>query len=152
MTGAGDRSHGDDGFGPAALEALRSGWELPDDVTIASAASWDMALTLMLQGAAAVVLLDAIDAGAPVGTSLVLERDVLPRYLAHKLALRDLQVLLPPRAVAIGVQPAPPHAGGLSPAVAAAIPPVVWRVAAQLAAWGYDVHPRAGAGGGEAAT
>lgn len=150
VIGGGPLSPGDDGFGHIALAALRRDWEVPRDVSLADVDTGQSARILSaLQGAAAFVLLDAIDAGAPPGTSLVLDRDALPHYLSHRLnlPLSDVMGTLPGRAVAIGVQPTALHAGALSPEVEAAVLPAVWQTVAQLTTWGYDVHPRPGAGG-----
>jgi hydrogenase maturation protease len=100
-----------------------------------------------IEDADRLILLDAIEAGEAPGRLVVLERDELPRYFAHKLspheiALRDVLALaelrdrLPADLVAIGLQPGRVTMGpGLSPEVEAGVPAMLDAVVARLGHW-----------------
>ena len=86
-----------------------------------------MNLLPLIEEAERVVFLDAIDAGRPAGSLVLLEREELPRLFAHKLsahqidlrevlAVAELRGTLPPDLVAIGLQPGRLEmSSGLSP-------------------------------------
>jgi hydrogenase maturation protease len=108
---------GDDGLGLAALEQLRAGYEIPDDVELVDGGTWGMNLLPVIEDAGRVLLMDAIDVNAAPGTLIRLERERLPRYLATKisphqvdlrdvLALAELRGTLPADTLALGLQPA----------------------------------------------
>lgn len=108
---------GDDGLGIAALERLQRQWRVPSAVELVDGGTAGMSLLPIIEGAARVLLLDAIDMRADPGTFLVIARDRLPRYLATKisphqidlrdvLALAELRGTLPGEALAMGLQPA----------------------------------------------
>ena len=118
-------------------------------VLLVDGGTWGMNLLPVIEDAGALIMVDAIDAGAPAGRQIVLERDDLPRYLGVKLsphqidlrevlALAELRGTLPERAVAFGVQPQRVALGTeLAPLVAVALDELVMRVADRLGAWGY---------------
>jgi hydrogenase maturation protease len=144
---------GDDGVGLAALERLRTGWLPAPGVRLLDGGTWGLQLLPDIEEAERLLLLDAIEAGARPGTLVVLEREAIPRFFAHKfsphevdlrevLALADLRGRLPRELVAIGVQPgAVTLAPGLSPEVDAGLEAMLLAVAARLEAWGHPMHP-----------
>jgi hydrogenase maturation protease len=152
VIGLGSPLMGDDGAGLAALDRLRQSWSL-EDVELVDGGTWGMSLLPVVEDAERLVLLDAIKAGAGAGEIVVLERDSLPAYLSRKLsphevdlrdvlALAELRGTLPAETVAIGVQPAVVELGTeLSPAVSAALEPLVEAVVARLERWGHRCSP-----------
>jgi hydrogenase maturation protease len=117
VIGLGNPLMGDDGLGLVALERLRAAYALPPEVELVDGGTWGMNLLPVIEDAARVILIDAIDVAAAPGTPLRLERERLPRYLATKisphqvdlrdvLALAELRGTLPADTVALGLQPA----------------------------------------------
>jgi hydrogenase maturation protease len=155
VLGLGNPLMGDDGLGLAVLARLREGWELPE-VELVDGGTWGMNLLPLIEDASQLVLLDAIRTRAPSGTVIELERDQLPRYLAHKLsphqidlkevlALAELRGTLPERTVAIGAEPeAVELSTDLSPPLAGAVDAITLAVVARLGAWGHACRPLAG--------
>lgn len=116
VIGLGNPLMGDDGLGLAALDELRSGYALPPEVELVDGGTWGMNLLPVIEDAAELILIDAIDVGATPGTFVRLEHARLPRYLATKisphqvdlrdvLALAELRGTLPADTVALGLQP-----------------------------------------------
>ncbi|MFI5209406.1 MAG: HyaD/HybD family hydrogenase maturation endopeptidase [Gemmatimonadales bacterium] len=154
VLGLGNPLMGDDGLGLAVLGRLREEWDLPDAVELVDGGTWGMTLLPMIEDADRLVLIDAIRTGAQAGTVVVIEREHLPRYLAHKLsphqidlkevlALAELRGNLPAETVAIGAEPGEVV---LSTALTApledAVDPVLLAVVARLARWGHDCQRR----------
>jgi hydrogenase maturation protease len=146
VIGLGNPLVGDDGLGLAALEQLRARGT-GGDVELVDGGTWGLSLLPVIESAARVLLLDAIDAGAPPGTLHTLRRADLPRYLATRisphevdlqdvLALAELRGTLPQETVAIGLQPGRVETGcDLSDAVRNRLGDLVDAVEQQLAAW-----------------
>lgn len=149
VLGLGNPLMGDDGFGLAVLARLRGDWELPMSVELVDGGTWGMNLLPLIEDAAEVILIDAIRTGAPPGTVLELERDRLPKYLAHKLsphqidlkevlALAQLRGTLPYRLVALGAEPGRLELSTmLSPALEQRVDDVARAVARRLEQWGH---------------
>jgi hydrogenase maturation protease len=154
VIGLGNPIMGDDGLGLAALERLQREWRLPADVHLADGGTWGMRLLPLIEGAEAVLLLDAIDAGRPPGELIVLGGEQLPRMFNHKLsphqidlrevlAIGELRGTLPARLAAVGLQPARVEMStSLSPEVEGGLGRVVAATAARLAEWGHEVSRR----------
>lgn len=152
VIGLGNPLMGDDGIGLAALEQLAAGWDM-GDAELVDGGTWGMNLLPLIEGADTVILLDAIHLGRVPGTVIELEGDAVPRRLAAKLsphqidlgevlALAALRETLPRRLVAIGIEPALVEMStSLSPAVAAAMPLMLQRVAERLEALGCRCSP-----------
>ncbi|HET9708521.1 MAG TPA: HyaD/HybD family hydrogenase maturation endopeptidase [Gemmatimonadales bacterium] len=149
VIGLGNPLVGDDGLGLAALEQLRSRGTARD-VELVDGGTWGLSLLPVIESAARVLLLDAIDAGGSPGTLHILRRADLPRYLATRisphevdlqdvLALAELRGTLPHETVAIGLQPGRVETGcDLSDAVRNRLGELVDAVEHQLAAWRAD--------------
>jgi len=154
VLGLGNPLMGDDGLGLAVLGRLREEWDLPGSVDLVDGGTWGMNLLPLIEDAPELVLVDAIRTGAPAGTVVELERDRLPRYLAHKLsphqvdlkevlALAEFRGTLPTRTVAIGAEPAAVELSlALTPAVQEAAQLVVLAVVARLERWGHGCRRR----------
>jgi len=152
VIGLGNPLMGDDGIGLAALAALVASWEVTG-VELVDGGTWGMNLLPLIESADTVILLDAIHLGRVPGTVIELDGDAVPRRLAAKLsphqidlgevlALAALRETLPRRLVAIGIQPAEVEMRtSLSPAVAAAMPLMLRRVAERLEGLGCRCSP-----------
>lgn len=152
VLGLGNPLMGDDGLGLAALDRLGARWQLPADVRLLDGGTAGLQLLPDIEDAERLVLLDAIEAGEPPGTLVVLEREELPRYFAHKLsphevalrevlALAELRGRLPAELVAIGLQPGPLTLGpGLSAPVRGGVDRMLDAVVARLKRWGHHLR------------
>jgi len=156
VLGLGNPVMADDGAGLEALERLRAGFQVPAHVELADGGTWGMRLLPLLEDHPRVLFLDAISAGREPGSLVRLEGEAIPRMLGvgklspHQVDLQDvlaaaaLRGRLPRDMVALGIQPAVVEMGvGLTPAVAAAVDPLVERAREVLAAWGAPCTPRA---------
>ena len=153
VLGLGNPLMGDDGTGLAALERLRDGWTLPPDVELVDGGTWGMNLLPVVEEATHLLLLDAIRAGMPPGTEVVLARNEIPRMFATKLsphqidmrevlALADLRGRLPLDTVALGLQPERVEFGEpLSHRVRGKLGHLVGLAVDQLRHWGYECVP-----------
>lgn len=148
VLGVGNLLWADEGVGPRLVEALQS---LPDRpaVDLVDGGTQGLYLLPRVTASTRLLLLDAVDLGRPPGSVVVLEgRDIDSRCSARPLSLHELNVrdllaaaaLLDwaPEAVAlVGIQIADSESwgGGLTPAVAAAIPEAVERILEILRQW-----------------
>jgi hydrogenase maturation protease len=149
VIGLGNPIMADDGLGIAALERLREGWTLPESVHLVDGGTWGMNLLPLVEEASELLLLDAIDRGAPVGELVVLEREEVPRFLGLKLsphqvdlrevlALAELRGSLPQKLVAMGLQPARVEMfSGLSPELECRMDRLLAAVIERLERWGH---------------
>ncbi len=149
VIGLGNPLMGDDGLGLAALSRLREIWSVPADVLLVDGGTWGMNLLPIIEDAARVVLIDAIDAGAAPGAEVVIERTRLPRTFTTKLsphqvdlrevlALAELRGTLPEQAVAIGLQPARIELSfALSDVLGSRLDDLVSSVVRLLGDWGH---------------
>ncbi|HEY7684285.1 MAG TPA: HyaD/HybD family hydrogenase maturation endopeptidase [Gemmatimonadales bacterium] len=150
VLGLGNPLMGDDGLGLAVLARLREEWDWPPEVELVDGGTWGMNLLPLIEDAGALLLLDAIRTGARAGEPVRLERDRLPRYLAHKLsphqidlkevlALAELRGTLPALTVAIGAEPGEVTLSTtLTPELARTVGIVARAAVDQLAAWGHQ--------------
>ncbi len=153
VIGLGNPLMGDDGLGLVALERLRAEYALPPEVELVDGGTWGMNLLPVIEDAARVILIDAIDVAAAPGTPLRLERERLPRYLATKisphqvdlrdvLALAELRGTLPADTVAVGLQPARIALGNdLSEVLLCRVDELVLLVVRELAERGHVCSP-----------
>ncbi len=149
VIGLGNPLMGDDGLGLVALERLRATYEIGTDVELVDGGTWGMNLLPIIEDAARVILIDAIDVGAAPGTPARLEHARLPRYLAtkispHQVDLRDvlglaeLRGTLPNDTIALGLQPQRIKFGdGLSDIVRCGIDDLVALVVRELEERGH---------------
>jgi hydrogenase maturation protease len=155
VIGVGNPLMGDDGIGLVALCRLQDEWDVGDDVLLVDGGTWGMNLLPTIESARHLLLLDAIDARMPAGSDVILVRDEIPRYFAHKLsphqidlretlALAELRGTLPDETVAVGLQPERVELSlELSPVVAEHIDRLVALARRQLEQWGHRVTRRA---------
>lgn len=149
ILGLGNPLMGDDGFGLAALKRLRDEWAFDPAVELVDGGTWGMNLLPIIEDAGRLLLLDAVDVGAPPATLVILERGSLPMHLATKLsphqidlrevlALAELRGTLPADTVAIGIQPGRVELSTkLSQAVEERMFHVVEAAVDRLQSWGH---------------
>jgi hydrogenase maturation protease len=113
-----------------------------------------MNLLPVIEDAARVLLIDAIDADAAPGTEVVIPRNRLPRYLATKisphqvdmadvLALAELRGTLPEHTTAIGLQPVKVEmCNELSDVLRCRLDGLVAAVVRLLESWGHHCTPK----------
>lgn len=153
VLGLGNVLCGDDGVGVIAVHRLLERYELPAHVVALDGGTLGLALLPLIGRADRVILVDAVGADDPPGTQLLITDDdvgpvVYQRLSPHQIGVGDLLTgaalvgCYPREVVIVGVVPATIELGvGCSPDVAAAIPELVERVVAELAARGAAPTP-----------
>ena len=149
VLGLGNTLNRDEGVGVFALGPLRERLEARGaGIEILDGGVLGMSLLPLVESCSHLLLLDAVDAGAPPGAVVELAREEIPLFTRIKLSWHQLsfqEVLqlagvrgrLPGRLRLIGVQPADIATGfGLSPAIEAVLPEVADRALAVLGEWG----------------
>lgn len=156
VLGLGNPLMSDDGLGLAVLERLNTEWAFWPSVDLIDGGTWGMNLLHIIEQAANVLLIDAINVRGEPGELVTLERHELPmlfqlKLSPHQIDLREVLALaewrgrLPARTCAIGAQPDRVELGTeLSPLLAARIDDVVDRVVERLAMWGHRSMLRVG--------
>ncbi len=144
VAGVGNVLRGDDGFGPAVAEALG---ELPEGADLIETGIGGIALLQeIMAGCTGLILIDAVDRGAPPGTLFYIEPEVenavhVPDvHLANPhrvLSMAKTMGVLPDRVVIIGCQPADTEelCQGLSPPVQRALGFAVNKIEETVHAW-----------------
>jgi hydrogenase maturation protease len=144
VAGVGNVLRGDDGFGPAVTELLG---HLPDGVDVIETGIGGIALLQeIMAGCDGLVLIDAVDRGAPPGTVFVLVPDVRDAvhvpdiHLANPdrvLSMAKTIGVLPDRVVIVGCQPLEVDelGEGLSAPVQRALATAVRRIEETVNAW-----------------
>ena len=148
VLGLGNTLNRDEGLGVFALEPLRA--RLPEDgpIELLDGGVLGMSLLPLVESCSHLLILDAVDTGAPPGTVTELSREEIPLFARLKLSLHQLgfqEVLqfasvrgnLPERLGLVGAQPADMSVGvGLSPEIEAVLPEIAARAVAVLERWG----------------
>ena len=145
VLGIGNLLKGDDGVGVRVIEALEAR-NLPPEVELVDGGAGGLTLLVHFEGARALVIVDAVNLGAPPGTVRAfglgdIEDAGLPvRFSLHEVGILPMLELarqlgqLPGEVRIIGVQPERFDLGDqLSEAVAAAVPEAVEVVMQELA-------------------
>jgi hydrogenase maturation protease len=156
VLGLGNILCSDDGLGAIAVNLLDRSFERPREIEVLDGGTLGLALLPYLEEAETAILVDAIRADAPAGTLVRLEgADVAPaveqRLSPHQIGVADLLDGVrwldryPQRLVLLGVVPATLELGvGCSPAVRAALPALVERLADEIRGFGFDLVRRMG--------
>lgn len=144
IAGVGNVLRGDDGFGPAVTELLVG---LPEGVQVIETGIGGIALLQeIIVGCSGLILIDAVERGAPPGTVFYIEPEIektahIPDvHLANParvLSMAKTMGMLPERVVIIGCQPADTEElhQGLSPPVQRALSSAVRRIEELVHAW-----------------
>ena len=146
VLGLGNLIYSDDGAGLEALRRLAGSPSLPRGVDLIDGGLGGLEIAVRLEDAARVIILDAVDVGAPPGTVVRMSVDGLDGLPAggavHQLNIADLLSVLrlmgrPPKAmVLLGIQPQTLALGAfLSPAVESGLPRLVEAGLRQIAEW-----------------
>lgn len=134
ILGLGNTIMTDDGIGPKVIDRLRLDGELPAAITLLDGGTLGLDLLPHLEGVERLIIVDAVETGAPPGTLVRLAGEDVPVALEtklspHQMGLKDLLAVarlmdcLPPEVVLVGVQPGCLELGTeLTPAVAAQLP------------------------------
>jgi hydrogenase maturation protease len=147
VIGLGNVVLSDDGLGVHLVRRLRDRYRLEDRVELVEGGTAGLLLLPHLADASRVIIVDAIDTGAPVGTLVRLAGEDSWRAFGlhltpHDVGLRDLlgaarlSEVWPSQLVLHGAQPATTEIGTeLSPPLAAVLDPLARAVLADLTAW-----------------
>jgi hydrogenase maturation protease len=150
VVGIGNLIRTDDGLGVYALERLRRDARLPAGVTLIDGGTHGLELLVEVSEATHLLLLDAVDVGEAPGTFIRMVNEELHGLpcgaSVHQIGLADLLATLPlvsttPREmVLLGLQPASTDWGTeLTPALEAALRPLVNAAIEQLARWAEEI-------------
>ncbi len=153
VLGIGNLVMSDDGIGVRVVQLLAERYRFPAQVTILDGGTLGLDLLPKLEGVERLLVVDAVDTGAPPGTVVRLAGDEVPVALEakvspHQMGLKDLlavamlQGFAPREMVLWGVQPALIELGmELSPAVADALEPLTRHVVTELGRWEVGAIP-----------
>ena len=151
VLGIGNLVMADDGIGVRVVQLIEERYRFPDQVTVLDGGTLGLALLPRIEAAERLLIVDAVQTGAPPGTLIRLAGEEIPPSLEpwlspHQIGLKDLLTVAsllgnsPGKTVLWGVQPESVQlALQLSPPVAAQLEPLVGKVLEELATWG--VHP-----------
>ncbi|MGB7540171.1 MAG: HyaD/HybD family hydrogenase maturation endopeptidase [Anaerolineales bacterium] len=148
ILGVGNLLRTDEGVGVHAVRALagRHREDMPD-ADFLDGGTLGLNLLSYIEEAKSLLILDAVDRGAPPGSVIELDGDSIPQYAGIKLSehqvtfqevlgLARIRGRFPPRMMLIGMQPADLGTGDrLSPVAAAALPEMLARAEAVLNSW-----------------
>ncbi len=144
VLGVGNLLLTDEGIGIHAVQRLLERKVLPEDVEIVDGGTAGLGLLYYLEGVDLLLIIDAVETGAPPGTIIRLAGDQIPAYMAlkvspHEITLPDflaaakLRDLYPKEVVVWGMQPGSLDVGvDLSPALAAKMDMLVGNVVAEF--------------------
>jgi hydrogenase maturation protease len=172
VLGLGNVLMGDDGFGPAVLHHLSTGWDFPAGVELCDLGTPGLDLIPYLSGADVILLVDTVRAQGPAGELRRYEKPQIlanlphPRVSPHDPGVKEALLALefggtaPTEVVLLGAIPQSSEMSTrLSPAVAASVgaaanavveelirrgfPPVAREIAERPKAWWEDSLPEA---------
>ncbi len=141
----------DEGLGVRLVQRLQEEYTFPDSVELLDGGTLGLELLPLLAGASSLIVVDAVDLGAPPGTMVRWEGEDIPAHLTlkvspHQAGLADLLAaarltgVLPERVVLWGMQPASLEPGlELTPEVEAAMSELEAGVLGELRRWGISV-------------
>jgi hydrogenase maturation protease len=151
VLGIGNPVMTDDGIGVRVVQSIEERFLFPGQVTVLDGGTLGLDLLPRVEAAERLLIVDALDTGAPPGTLVRLSGAQIPpaleaRLSPHQIGLQELLSVAsllghsPGETVLWGVQPESIQmALGLSACVEAQLEPLVGKVLEELAAWG--VHP-----------
>ena len=165
VLGIGNVLWADEGFGVRCVEALQQQWDFPEgdeesghpEVSLIDGGTQGLYLIQHVQGAARLLIFDAIDYGLAPGTMRLIENEEVPRFMgAKKMSLHQTgfqEVLMlslltgryPEQVLLIGCQPEEleDYGGSLRPRIRLAVDDAVALAVERLRQWGARPVPRA---------
>ncbi len=150
VLGVGNLLLSDDGFGVHLVRLLRERYKFPQEVEILDGGTLGLDLLPFVESADRLIIVDAVQIGAPPGTVVRLEGEEVPavinlKYSSHQMGLSDLLAVArllgryPSEVVLWGVQPASLEMGvELTPTVAAQMETVIRNILLELKRWGIQ--------------
>jgi hydrogenase maturation protease len=151
VLGLGNLLMRDEGLGVCLVQRLQASYTFPDSVELLDGGTLGLDLLPYLEGASHLVLVDAVDVGAPAGTMVRWQDGNIPATLGvkmspHQIGLADLLAAaslaghMPEHMVLWGMQPGAVEPGlELTPEVERAMPELEASVLGELRAWGMPV-------------
>jgi len=148
VLGIGNLVMADDGIGVRVVQLIEERYRFPGQVTVLDGGTLGLDLLPRIEAAERLLIVDAVETGAPPGTLIRLAGEEIPQALEtwlspHQIGLNDLLTVAsllghaPEETVLWGVQPESVQlALGLSSPVAAQLEPLVGKVLEELAVWG----------------
>jgi len=145
----------DEGLGVRALETFRARYEAPEGVEFLDGGTTGMGLLDDISGRSHLLVLDAVQTGAPPGTLAVLRGEQVPVYFGrratpHQLGLSDVLATLqlagekPANVTVLGLVPDSLELSlELSETIGARLDRLVDALADELTALGYPPRPTA---------
>ena len=152
VLGIGNSLMNDDAVGVTAIEQLQGRYLFPEGVSVVDGGTLGLDLLPLLERVSKLLIIDAIDMGAAPGALFRLAGEEVPRAFASKLsvhqmgvqdllAVAELQGHVPEELVVWGVQPGSIEMEmRLTPAVDAAMAPLLDGVIGELAGWGVELR------------
>jgi len=146
VLGMGNLIYSDDGVGVHAVQRLQADRRVPADVLLLDGGTMGLTLLNHVSGARRLLVLDAVDIGAPAGTLVRMEgqdlRGMPGSGSVHLLGFADLLAALritgqePEDVVVLGIQPGSTDLGtSLSVCVSEALQQVIEAAIAQVSKW-----------------
>lgn len=150
----GNRLMMDDGVGPAAYDALREAYEVPDNVVLLDVGCMALDMIGYVERCDLILTVDAVDGtGDAPGTVYRFEPDAMARHAGPEASLHDLKLVdlfdaaalmgYEAEGYCLGMQVENPSPSefyvGLTPACEAALPLLVETVAAELSRRGFSL-------------
>ena len=148
VLGIGNLVMTDDGVGVRVVQLIGERYRFAERVTVLDGGTLGLDLLPRIEEAQRLIIVDAVETGAPPGTLVRLSGEEIPLALEtklspHQMGLKDLLTVssllgqAPEETVLWGVQPESIElALRLSPPVEAQLEPLVEKVLEELAAWG----------------
>ena len=150
MVGIGNLIMTDDAAGIHAVGALRTHYDFPEGVELIDGGTKGIELLPYLEGAARMMLIDAVDFREPPGTIRMIEGDEIKAFLdlkfsVHQIGIPDMLFALefkgikPPEMCLLGIQPASLETGTrMTPEVDRAFDSLITAALEKLTAWGIE--------------
>jgi len=147
VLGIGNTLNTDEGLGVHVLEDLRTCLGEQEQLEILDGGTLGLNLLPLVEQASHLLVLDAVNVGAPPGTVVELDKDEIPLFRGIKmsdhqvtfqevLGLAKIRDKFPEYLHLIGAQPADLSIGvGISPTIEAILPDIVERAISTLRKW-----------------
>ncbi|HVP21595.1 MAG TPA: HyaD/HybD family hydrogenase maturation endopeptidase [Anaerolineaceae bacterium] len=147
VLGLGNLLNRDEGLGVQALKVLDAQLGPHPEVELLDGGVLGLNLLMIVEECSHLLILDAVNAGEPVGTIVELAKEQIPLYTGIKLSehqitfqevlgLANMRGKLPQYLHLVGIQPEDLSIGlELSPTVTASLPQMIERARARLLDW-----------------
>ena len=154
MLGMGNLLLEDEGLGVRALESLQKTYDIPPEIELLDGGTTGMGLLDDISGREHLIVLDAVQTGAPPGTLVELRGEEVPVYFGlrvtpHQLGLSDVLATLelsgerPAAVTVLGLVPASLELSlELSELITSRLPDLVSAAIDELKSLGYPLNER----------